>query len=116
MLQPKRFMAAVAPTMAISVPTSRMPVSMAITTIITLEENVYSIQRAGFCLRASRRSYQRRAGKATMKCAIELMAKNEATATPIGNSNSVRVAGSRVRGAGSKARELEVIDQLAIGA
>ena len=71
------------------------------TTIITLELNAYSIQRIGFWRRARRASYQPRAGKARTKWAIALMAKNEATAGPIGSSKRVRWAGRRVEVAAS---------------
>ena len=104
MLQPNRFMAALIPKIATRVPTSWMPLRVAITTIITLELRAYSTQRAGFWPRASIRSYQPRAGKATEKCAIALIRKKTATATPIGSSNSVRWAGTSAWATVSKVR------------
>ncbi len=74
------------------------------TTIITLDESAYSIQRAGFWPRARLRSYQRRAGKATARWAAALKKKKSATAGPIGRSKSVRWAGTSVFVAVSKAR------------
>ena len=69
MLQPKRLIAALVPKIATSVPTWRIPASVAMTTIITDELKAYSIQRAGFRPRASRRSYQARARKASVNWA-----------------------------------------------
>ena len=48
MLQPNMIMAALTPKMAISVPASWTPARAAMTTIITLELNEYSIHRIGF--------------------------------------------------------------------
>ena len=65
------------------------------TTIITLEENEYSIQRIGFWPRARCSSYQRRAGRAMAKWATALMRKKRATAGPIGRSQMERWAVTR---------------------
>ena len=58
MLQPNRFIAALMPKIATRVPISWMPDSVAMMTIMTLDESAYSTQRAGFWPRARLRSYQ----------------------------------------------------------
>ena len=56
MLQPNRFIAAFTPAIAISAVNSWMKLMYAMATIMTDDENAYSIQRRGFMPRASHAS------------------------------------------------------------
>ena len=84
---PKRIIAAFAPKSAISAVTSRMPVSIAIRTIINEALTEYSHQRAGFRSSARLRSYQRWSrGAAISPWSIAARKRNAATAAPNGRS------------------------------